>query len=64
MEKKDKKTLLYSCLCVIGALTCGAFLDFYPFLGDDLVVREIQYCTFVICMTIVICAVQIRSKGK
>lgn len=64
MEKQYKKLLLYVGLGVIVTLICGAFLSFYPFLGDDLIVREIQFCTFVICMVIAICTVQIISRRK
>lgn len=54
MNKQNKRLLCIG-LCVIGALICEAFLDFYPFVGDDLVVREIQSCTFITCMTIAVC---------
>lgn len=62
MDKKHKKLLFYVGIGVAIVLICGAFLDFYPFLGDDLVVREIQFCTFVICMVIAICTVYILLK--
>ncbi len=64
MEKQNKKMILYIAIGVLLALTVGAFLDFHPFLGDDLVVREIQFCTFVICVVMAICTAVIISKRK
>lgn len=64
MDKRNKKIMIFIGLGVVGILTCGAFLNFYPFLGDDLVVREIQFCTFVICMVMAVCTVLIISKKK
>lgn len=57
-----KKFLFHVGVGVVIALICGAFLSFYPFLGDDLVVREIQFCTFVISMVIAICTKYILSE--
>ena len=62
MEKKYKKIILGIGLGAIVALTCGAFLDFYPFLGDDLIVREIQFCTFLLCIVVAICTVILLRK--
>lgn len=64
MEKQTKRFVLYVGIGVVITLICGAFLDFYPFLGDDLVVREIQFCTFVICIVMAICTAIIVSKRK
>lgn len=64
MEKENKKIILYIGIGVGIALICGAFFDFYPFLGNDLVVREIQFCTFVICIVMAICTAVIISKRK
>ena len=47
MKKQSKKIILSIGIGTIVALVCGAFLSFYPFIGDDLIVREIQFCTFV-----------------
>lgn len=58
----DKKFLFFVGSGVVVVLICGAFLEFYPFLGGDLVVREIQFCTFVISMVIAKCTVHILSK--
>lgn len=64
MDKQTKKLVLYIAVSVIIVLICGAFLDFFPFLGDDLIVREIQFCTFVICMVIAVCTALIISKKE
>lgn len=61
-KKVPKKFTFHVGLGVIIALTCGAYLDFYPFLGDDLIVREIQFCTFIICLVVSICAVSIMKN--
>ena len=65
MEEQPGKIVGYVAIGVLIALLCGAFLSFYPFLGDDLVVREIQFCTFIICVVIAICtAIIVSSKSK
>ena len=65
MKKQSKKIILSIGIGTIVALVCGAFLSFYPFIGDDLIVREIQFCTFVVCITVAICTVfDIASKSK
>lgn len=64
MEQQPKRLVLHIAIGVIIALVCGAFLDFHPFLGDDLVVREIQFCTFIICIVIAICTTVIISRKK
>ena len=33
-------------------------------IGDDLIVREIQFFTFVVCITVAICTAIIISKQK
>lgn len=62
MKNPNRKLLLYVGICTLLALFCGACLSFYPFVGDDLIVREIQYCTFVICMVIAACTVNLKKK--
>lgn len=68
MNKMPFKVIFGIALGVVVALFCFAMLNFYPFLGDDLVVREIQSCTFIICMVIAICTCiiisQINKKDK
>jgi len=62
MNKQSKNIILS--IGIIVALVCGAFLNFHPFIGDDLIVREIQFCTFIVCITIAICTAIIISKLK
>ena len=62
MDKRQKTMLIRMALFVIGALIFGAYIDFHPFLGDDLIVREIQYCTFIICMVIAVCTTIVSKK--
>ena len=62
MDKQQKTMLIRMALFVIGAFIFGAYIDFRPFLGDDLVVREIQYCTFIICMVIAVCTIIVSKK--
>ena len=57
-------SVLWGGIGVIGLLVFGAFFEFYPFLGDDIVVREIQFCTFAICMVVMICTAIIIYKMK
>lgn len=57
-----KRRIIYIVLGVILALICGAFLDFHPFLGDELIVREIQFCTFIICVVMAICTAIIEDS--
>ena len=64
MRKKKKTILLCIGFFVLISLIVGAFLDFYPFLGDDIVVREVQFCTFLICMIIAVCTILIISEDK
>lgn len=64
MNKQSKNIILSIGIGTIVALVCGAFLNFHPFIGDDLIVREIQFCTFIVCITIAICTAIIISKQK
>ena len=53
--KYKKRQIVCMVLGVILAMTCGASLDFHPCLGNELIVREIQFCTFIICVVMAIC---------
>lgn len=48
----------------ILAVTLGACIEYYPFLGDNMIVREIQYCTVVICVVIAKCAVAVKNMAQ
>ncbi len=58
------KQIRYVLLIAIGVLIVwyiGAWNGFLPFLGDDLVGREVGFCTMIICVTIAICTCLIRN---
>ena len=46
---------------VIIVLFLGGMFNFYPFLGTDLIVREVQFCTFLICLVMIICTCIIET---
>ncbi len=60
MQRKIK----YTCIGAIGTLILGSAVEFYPFLGDEIVVREIQFCSSVICIVVVMCTNIIISNRK
>lgn len=60
--KKPVKFVLWLAIGVLVVLFAGAMLSFYPFLADDLVAREILFCTFVICLVVGICTAIILSR--
>lgn len=47
---------------VIIVLFLGGMFNFYPFLGTDLIVREVQFCTFLICLVMIICTCIIETS--
>lgn len=47
---------------VIALFYVGAMFNFFPFIGDDLIVREIGFCTLIICLTIAVCTCIILDK--
>ena len=55
MKNKNVRIVVGTAVGVIIAIFIGAMLNFHPFFGDDLVVREIQFCTFLICVVISVC---------
>lgn len=60
--KKPTKFVLWLAVGVLLALLGGGMLDFHPFLGNDLIAREIQFCTFLICVVVGICTALILSR--
>lgn len=54
--------ILLGIIGVILAIFVGGFLDFYPCIGNDLIAREIQFCTIIICSVIIICTYYILNK--
>ena len=59
--KKPVKFVLWLAIGVLVVLFAGGMFSFYPFLADDLVAREILFCTFVICL-VGICTAIILSR--
>lgn len=52
-------------LTIAGVIICfyaGAMFNFIPFVGDDLTIRAIGFCTAIICVVIVICTGVIIEK--
>ena len=56
MKKKGMLFCLKIAASVYAACFLGGMFDFCFFPADDMVVREIIYCTVVICVTIAVCA--------
>ena len=44
-----------TCVGVIIAIYLAAMIDYFPFVANDLVVREIMSCTLIIAMLLAIC---------
>lgn len=63
MENKDYIKIV---LGVIGgtllAYYAGAMIDFLPFYANDLVMREIGFCTLIICTVIAACTCLIINE--
>lgn len=55
MRKKHIKIILGISFAVIALFYIGAMFNFFPFIGNDLIAREIGFCTLIICLTIAIC---------
>ena len=62
MPKNTWKLVILTILLFYAVWLLGAFFGFLPFVGDDLVMREIAYCACMICVTIVLCSCCIFHK--
>ena len=62
--KREKKFVITVIIGTLILLTLGCMLDFHPFLGDDLIVREVQWCTLLVCAVIAICAYMVIDSRK
>ena len=40
----------------------GAMLNFFPFIGDDLTIKAIGFCTLIICTVVAVCTHFIMEK--
>ena len=58
------KIILGTVLGTILAWYAGAMLGFFPFAGNDLAVREIGFCTLIICTVIAVCTCIILSAVR
>lgn len=56
MNKKDILFVFYTIIGVTAVLYCGAMINFLPFIADDLIVSEIEFCTLIICAVVAICS--------
>ena len=62
---KDQIKLFFS--IIIGAIIAfyiGAMIDFFPFVSNELVVREIGFCMLIICGVIAICTSVVLENKK
>lgn len=49
------KLVLFVIMGVIIAFYAGAMLNFFPFIGDDLTIKAIGFCTLIICTVVAVC---------
>lgn len=61
---QHKKFLKRIGIGAIGTLILGSAIEFYPFLGDEIVVREIQFCSSVICIVVLMCTNIVITNRK
>lgn len=54
MEKEDKYVVGAIIAAIVGYYV-GAYTNFFPFVADDIVVKEIGYCTMIICGVVGFC---------
>ena len=47
---------------VIFLFYTGAMFNFFPFMGNDLVSKEIGFCTLIVCLVIAVCTCIILEK--
>ena len=65
--QKEEKMRYVRCVAgvvigVVAAYYAGAMMNFFPFLADDLIVREVGFCTLIVCVVIALCAAWIVSE--
>ena len=54
--------VLFVIMGVIIAFYAGAMLNFFPFIGDDLTIKAIGFCTLIICTVVAVCTHFIMEK--
>ena len=60
--KKGWSFILGVVVGVIAAFYIGGMCNFFPFIADDFAVREIGFCTLIVCALVAICTYLIISK--
>lgn len=56
------KFVLLIILGAIIAFYAGAMVNFFPFIGDDLTINAIGFCTIIICAVVAVCTHCIIEK--
>ena len=64
MQKNNIRIIVEVIVGVILAYYAGAMVNFFPFIGDDLLMREIGFCTLIICTVIAVCTCIIISNNN
>lgn len=59
--KKGFQFIVLTIVGVIVAWYAGAMFNFFPFMGDDLIMREIGFCTLIISAVVAACTVSIKN---
>lgn len=59
---KPEKFILLVIILVIITFYAGAMFNFFPFMGDDLIINAIGFCTLIICTVIAICTCILMKK--
>lgn len=62
MLRKEVRFIVGIAIGVVVAFYVGAMWNFAPFLGDDLGIRAIGFCTLIICVVMAICTCIIIDK--
>lgn len=62
--KDNIKIIISTIIGTVIAFYVGAMFNFFPFIGKDLIMREIGFCTLIICTVIAICSCVILNAIK
>lgn len=64
MKNNNIRIIVGVIVGVICTYYLGAMMNFFPFIGDDLVMCEIGFCTLIICTVVAICTCIIISHDN
>ena len=64
MKKDNVKIIISISVGTVIAFYFGAMFNFFPFMGNDLMMRAIGFCTLIICAVIAICTCVILNTIK